>query len=200
MPTAFLITGTDTGVGKTWATCRLGSALRGLGYPVRLLKPVVTGTPSGTVPDDTRLLCEVAGESPDIVTGWSFVEPAAPPVAAKAEGRTLRMEEISAWIAGRILADGVTLIEGAGGLYCPLTERESFADLAIAHNLPLVVVARRGLGTINHTLLTLEAAHRRGSSVALLCVSETQPGTGVAHDTADQTRPIGVNPDLAATR
>jgi len=129
-------------------------------------------------------LCDIGGESPDTVTGWSFVEPAAPPVAARAEGRTLDLKEISEWIAGRILAEGVTLIEGAGGLYCPLTERETFADLAVAQNLPLVVVARRGLGTINHTLLTLEAAHRRGLSVALVCISETQPGTGVAHDSA----------------
>jgi len=184
MSAAFLITGTDTGVGKTWATCRLAIALRRRGYRVRLLKPVVTGTPTGEVPDDTRLLCEAGGESPEMVTGWSLVEPAAPPVAAEAEGRTLDLGEISRWIAERQLADGVTLVEGAGGLYCPLTRTSTFADLAIARNLPLVVVAARRLGTINHTLLTLEAAHRRGLSVALLLISETRPSEGLAQRTA----------------
>jgi dethiobiotin synthetase len=85
------------------------------------------------------------------------------------------------------------LVEGVGGLLCPLTDDATVADLAAALGLPLVVVARRSLGTLNHTLMTLEVARHRGLKVVGVVVSETEPLAGVAAITAvDEMRRRGV--------
>ena len=77
----------------------------------------------------------------------------------------------------------MTLVEGVGGLLCPLTATETVADLALRLRIPLLIVTRRALGTLNHTLLTLEAAKSRGLAVAGVIVSETVPVEGVAQET-----------------
>ncbi len=185
-------TGTDTDCGKTYVTAAVAQHLRESGRVVRVSKPVVTG--SAWVGDDTRRLAEAAGETDFLaVTPWTFPEPAAPPVAARAAGVHLSFEEIAGAVRARAIEDGMLLVEGVGGLLCPLTEDATVADLVRELGLPLLVVARRGLGTLNHTLLTVEAARHRELRVAGVVVSETEQPHGLAARTnVTELRRLGI--------
>jgi dethiobiotin synthetase len=103
-------------------------------------------------------------------------------VAARHAGVSLLLEGLVAAVRRRSSPGVPVLVEGVGGLLCPLTERETVADLAAGLGLPLLVVVRRALGTLNHTLLTLEVARGRGLPVAGVVVSETAPVQGPAED------------------
>jgi len=181
-------TGTDTEVGKTHVAAAVARLLRQQGRSVRVCKPVATGAErvEGRWRNaDTVHLAWAAGNAQclDDVTPWSFPEPVAPAVAARLHGQALTIPVLVEAVRSQARPDGVMLVEGVGGLLCPLTDRETVADLAAALDLPLVVVARRSLGTLNHTLLTLEAAARRGLQVAGLIVNETAPPSGLAEET-----------------
>jgi dethiobiotin synthetase len=187
MQRGLFVTGTDTGVGKTVVTCLLTRALRQQGRAVRVCKPVATGaTREGglLVSDDTRLLAQAA-DDPALgeITPWVFAEPAAPPVAARQAGVTLSLEAIADAVRRREMAGTTLLVEGVGGLLCPLTEDSLVADLASELGLPLLIVARRSLGTLNHTLLTVEAARTRRLAVAGVVINETTPVEGLAEKT-----------------
>jgi dethiobiotin synthetase len=180
-------TGTDTDVGKTFLTSCVAQVLRGQGHAVSVSKPVATGARrSGDrwVSADTVRLAAAAGEDDwQAVTPWAFPEPVAPPVAARRRGTALRLADLAAAVRARERPGAALLVEGVGGLLCPLTEGETVADLAAALGLPLVIVARRSLGTLNHTLLTAEVARGRGLRVAGVVVSETAPPEGLAEAT-----------------
>jgi len=182
--TGLFFTGTDTGVGKTVVSAAVARLLRGQGCRVRVSKPVATGAKlvnGRWLADDTIRLAEAAGtDELTAITPWVFAEPAAPPVAARLAGETLDLEQLIQ-AARRQGEDGtIVIVEGVGGLLCPLTERATVANLAEALGLPLVVVTRRSLGTLNHTLLTLEAARSRDLAVAGVVVSETSPPESAA--------------------
>src|SRR5947209_7343548 len=153
-----LITGTDTGVGKTEVTAGLARLWRRQGRSFHVSKPVATGADweqDRWLARDTRRLAEAAGETDlEAVTPFSFAEPAAPPLAARLAGWTLTLDDLEEAVRRRLPAGGAVLVEGVGGLCCPLTADATVADLAGRLRLPLVVVARRSLGTLNHTLLT----------------------------------------------
>lgn len=158
---ALLITGTDTGCGKTFVTAALARLMRQQGRRVVVCKPVATGAEwvnGRWLSEDTRRLA-MAGETvPEQVTFWAFPQPAAPPVAARLAGETLSLAAMALAVRRLFEPHTLTLIEGIGGLLCPLTEKETVADLAAVLRVPLLVVARHWLGTLNHTLLTLEVA------------------------------------------
>ena len=178
------ITGTDTGVGKTTITVGLTQLLRSKGFTVRVSKPVATGAAKiggRWISDDTKALAEAAGHTNlEEITPWAFPDPVAPPVAARRQGKKLELSAIVAAVRGMALPDSVILVEGVGGLLCPLTETATVADLVKALDLPLVIVARRALGTLNHTLLTLEVAGSRGLRLAGVVVNETEPSRDLA--------------------
>jgi dethiobiotin synthetase len=181
-------TGTDTGVGKTFITAAVARHLRRHSHVVRVSKPVATGAQRKDgrwLCDDTLRLTEAAGpgNEPEDVTPWAFPDAVAPPVAARRQGVSLDVPSLAAAARRRAAGGTILLVEGVGGLLCPLTERETVADLVRALGLPLVVVARRSLGTLNHTLLTLETARARGLRLAGVVVSETSP----SRDLADKT-------------
>ena len=168
----FFVTGTDTGVGKTRVACALVTRLRALGLDVGAMKPVETGVgPTG--PADAIALRAAAGSVDPLedVCPQRFVLPAAPDVAAAAEGRSVDLAAIRAAFERVKVRHEWLVAEGAGGLLAPLTEAVSVADLAGWLGLPLVLVARARLGTINHTRLTLEAARARGLGVAGVVIS-----------------------------
>lgn len=171
-PSGLFVTGTDTGVGKTYVACALLRALRERGVDAGAMKPVETGVgPAG--PDDARRLAEAAGggDALDDVCPQRFSLPAAPSVAAAAEGRRVELAAVrKAWARLRA-RHGWLLVEGAGGLLVPLSEGTTMAELAGELGLRLLVVARAALGTINHTLLTLEVARARGLPIAGVVVS-----------------------------
>jgi dethiobiotin synthetase len=180
-------TGTDTGVGKTFVLAAVAQTLRRRGKRFCVSKPVATGAAwqdGFWLSDDTRQLAMAAADwDYAAITPWAFAEAAAPPVAARLAGVTLSLSEIVAAVRRRADSVDLLLIEGIGGLLCPLTERETIADLAAALPLPLIVVTRRSLGTLNHTLLTVEAAQQRGLPIAGVIVNETAPVLSVAEQT-----------------
>jgi dethiobiotin synthetase len=166
----FLVTGTDTGIGKTMVGCALAAALS-CRVRVGVLKPAETGCAEerGELrPDDALRLRAAAGGAFDLrlVCPFRYAEPLAPWLAAERAGRPISLERIEECFAALSEASDVVLVEGAGGLLVPLTERESFADLAARLSLALVVVIVSRLGALNQTLLTLECARRRGLAVA----------------------------------
>jgi dethiobiotin synthetase len=180
------ITASDTGAGKTYLTAALARHFRRHGWPVAVCKPVATGAEwwqGRWLGEDTRLLAEAAGQDPDAVTAWTFPLAAAPPVAARHAGTALELARVVEAVRGRQMPGVPLLVEGIGGLLCPLTARESVADLAAALGLPVLVATSRGLGTLNHTLLTLEVARRRGLHLAGVVMTETHPVQGVAEET-----------------
>ena len=153
------VTGTDTNVGKTVTAAALLHRYRHL-VPLRYWKPVQTGIEQD---DDTaeiaRLVeCEAAA-------GIRLRHPVSPHLAAQRCGTTITLDTIRAFLPADA-DDANWIVEGAGGVLVPLNEQELMVDFMRALNLPIVVVARSTLGTINHTLLTLEALRGRSLSVA----------------------------------
>jgi len=170
----FFVTGTDTGVGKTVACCGLVRALRARGLDVAGMKPVETGVgPDG--PLDAAALRAAAGDldDPEDVCPQRFALPAAPQVAAEAEGRTVDLGAVEDAFQRLAARHAAVLVEGAGGLRVPLVAGVDMGHLAARLGLPLVVVARAALGTINHTLLTLDVAEGRGLDVAGVVISHS---------------------------
>ena len=160
------ITGTDTGVGKTYITAMLALAFCQRGLRVGVMKPVETGCPikcGQLQPQDSLFLRQIAccTAPQELVTPYSFREPVAPAVAAQQEGRKIDLGQIAACYEKLAAMYEVVLVEGAGGLLVPLTEHQTFLDLAVYLNLPLLIVARNVLGTINHTALTASVASQR---------------------------------------
>jgi dethiobiotin synthetase len=160
------VTGTDTGVGKTVLAAALVAALRADGVDVAAFKPAVTGVdePEGDRPADHELLAAAAARPVDEVVPHRFGPAVSPHLAAELAGTPLDPAALVAHVRG--LRADVVVAEGVGGLLVPLTAEHSVRDLAVELALPLVVAARPGLGTINHTLLTLEAARAAGLTVA----------------------------------
>jgi dethiobiotin synthetase len=179
-------TGTDTGVGKTYVTAAVTRILRQQGRGVRVCKPVATGVRADGFSEDTVQLAAAAGLSAEEwgqVTRWAFEAPAAPPVAARRQGVELRLDDVVRAVVAQAEAHSALLVEGVGGLHCPLTDTETIADLAARLAMPLVIVTRRSLGTLNHTLLTLEVAGNRKLRVAGLVVNETSLPQSLAEET-----------------
>ncbi|WP_313999804.1 dethiobiotin synthase [uncultured Paenibacillus sp.] len=157
------VTGTDTGVGKTTVTAALTAALRAEGINAGVWKPVQSGvSPESGLSDAARLLLGAGlADRPETVAPFSFRAPLSPFLAASQEGVTLTMEALAA--AGEPLNSryDALLVEGAGGVAVPLTEEALVSDFIAFLGIPALIVARSGLGTINHTLLTIEMLRKR---------------------------------------
>jgi dethiobiotin synthetase len=165
------VTGTDTGVGKTYASVALIQGWRGRGLRVGVMKPTETGLERDGEwgpPDDAVKLLEASGASLtlDEVCPYRYGAPMAPAEAARLEGAPEPSFERIMAIYESIAADhDIMLLEGAGGLLVPFAGTDTAADLVKALDVPVVIVARIGLGTINHTCLTVEAARNRGLEI-----------------------------------
>ncbi len=173
----FFITGTDTGVGKTFVTGTLMVALRTRGVNVVPMKPVAAGvdpiaagaqSTAAQMNDDVAELLNVYGRNidPGLVNPYCFSEAIAPHLAAQHENRAIDLNTISD--AFRSLADthDMVLVEGAGGFLVPLSETESMADIPVHLKLAVILVVGMRLGCLNHALLTVEAIHKRGLKLA----------------------------------
>jgi dethiobiotin synthetase len=185
LPGLFVV-GTDTGVGKTYVASAIARSWSRLGHRVGVLKPVASGAEFADgvwSSEDTRQLIEAIGGSVPLerVTPIVFEEPLAPPVAARRAGTPLLMNEVRRQVAESLAwwseRTDVMVIEGVGGLLCPLADGTTVADLAIDLDYPLLIVAHRGLGTLNHTLLTVEAAVSRGLRIAGVVLNGARPTT-----------------------
>lgn len=171
------VTATDTGVGKTVLSAALLAAMAAAGEPVRAFKPVVTGLEDeqevaarGDWPADHELLAAMAGMAPEEVSPLRYGPAVSPHLAAQLAGERLDPERlVAAATGGNGPVAGepreTVIVEGVGGLLVPLREDYSVCDLAVALGLPVLIAARPGLGTINHTLLTLQVARSTGLDV-----------------------------------
>jgi dethiobiotin synthetase len=159
------VTGTDTGVGKTVLAAALAAALRADGVDVAAFKPAVTGIdePEDGRPADHDLLAAAAGRPAAEVTPHRFGPAVSPHLAAELAGTALEPAALVA--AARALRADVVVAEGVGGLLVPLTLGYTIRDLAVDLGWPVVIAARPGLGTINHSLLTVESARAAGLDV-----------------------------------
>jgi dethiobiotin synthetase len=209
----WFVTGTDTAVGKTVACAAIASAEQAAGRRVAYFKPVQTGVGAGE-PGDAAFL---AGAGVAATEGLRLPEPLAPAVAAERAGTVVDVDALVARALDLAGSVDVLIVEGAGGLLVPLAGELTMADLAGRLAAEVVIVTRPGLGTLNHTALTLEAAHARRLPVAGLVVCGWPADPGVTERTnlerlaamapvlglvphvpgLDTARPPGRVPDLA---
>ena len=177
------VTGTDTGVGKTLIAAALAAWYRQQGCDVGVMKPIATGgrwirhrASRRLVSDDAIMLANAAGvDDPwSLITPVCFREPLAPWTAAMRAHRSIDLHHLVRRFCALADRHPFTIVEGIGGLLVPLTSRLTVADLAKRLGLPLVIVARRPLGTINHTLLTLAAARAHGLRVVGVVFNDAQ--------------------------
>ena len=168
MRRGLFITGTDTGVGKTTVSCAVVRSLIRAGEKIFVAKPLATGCEldeAGQFPHPDELLLNAAlGETARTWVGFRSRWPAAPSMAL----------------------ESMLVVEGAGGLLCPAGHDWTMIDLAARLELPLLVVARCALGTLNHTLLTLEVANQRGLRVAGVVLNQDRPINGRAEAEAGE--------------
>ncbi len=164
------ITGTDTGVGKTYVAAGIACRLASTGMDIGVMKPAETGcrTRDGKlIPSDALSLMQAAGSRDplSLVNPYRFREALAPAVAAGIGRRRISVKRILAAFNELSTRHEFMIVEGAGGIMVPLWKDYLYLDLAQALRLPVVIVARPGLGTINHTLLTVAALRERGIAV-----------------------------------
>lgn len=188
MSYGLFITGTDTGVGKTIVTAALARALRLRGVHVGVMKPVTAGCQERNgelLSEDAELLAWAAGvECDDDVAPYRLKEPLAPVEAAKRDGVKIDFSRIADSYQRLAARHQVVLVEGAGGLMVPLNGGLLVADLVTHLKLPLLVVARPDLGTINHTVLTCFAAGQIGLEVKGVIVNRFPAAPGLAEQGA----------------
>ncbi len=181
MGKAILITGTDTGVGKTYVGCLLGRRLREAGVAVRPLKPVESGClpgPDGRPhPADADLLREAV--APDVplsaICLYAFADPLSPHLAAAAGGEWVDPDRVRRFVTRAAHASEVVLVEGAGGIAVEIGAGYAFADLARDLSLPVVVVAGNRLGVLNHLKLTVRCLESEGLRLAGVVLSDPSP-------------------------
>jgi len=181
------VTGSDTGVGKTFVTCAFAHALRARGWRVAVCKPVETGVE--TSPHDALALRAAAGDTAPLedICPYRLRAPLAPSVAAAAEGVVIEPERLAALLVRRARGADVLLVEGAGGLLVPLSGTTTFLDLAVRLQLPLVIVGANRLGTINHCALTARVAAAAGLIVPGFVLSQPSPITDPSSATNAET-------------
>ena len=176
-----LVTGTDTNVGKTWVTSLLVREFRRCGINTGAYKPVCSGAEKNSEGDavwaDIEALRAACGNEPeiDLVCPQRFHAAVAPNIAARMENRC---------VDNQLLIDGVArwnsyvdqlIIEGAGGIFCPLSDQLTVMDIAVELKTPTIVVAANRLGVINHTRLTVEALQAKGVDVVAIVLNEIGP-------------------------
>lgn len=169
------VTGTDTGAGKTILAAALCAAMVAAGESVAAFKPVVTGVGEAERdaewPFDHELLAAVTGAAPGDVTTRAYDPAVSPHLAAELFGTTIELDALVAAAAAAARRADVLVVEGVGGLLVPFSDEHDVRDLAVALGLPLVIAARPGLGTINHSLLTVEAARAAGLDVRAVALT-----------------------------
>jgi len=182
------VTGTDTGVGKTFVTTGLARLLSDRGFHVGVMKPVETGCHrcgDDLVPADAVQLATAVGGHQKLssVCLYRFEAPLAPDTAARQEGRSIDPAVILNSFRKIAASHDIVLVEGAGGLLVPIWERYTMADLASDIGFPLLVVAASRLGAVSHTLLTLEYARFRGLPVVAYVLNQLSSGIDAAMST-----------------
>ncbi len=178
---AVFITGTGTGVGKTFVCAGLIRYFRGRGQPVAALKPIVSGfDPAAPCGSDPAVLLkalgrEVASDELNRISPWRFRAPLSPDMAARVENKAIDLQAVADFCRVAIARnDGVLLIEGIGGIMVPLDARHTVLDLMNLLNFPLILVAGSYLGTLSHILSAQDVILRHTLDMRAIIVSETE--------------------------
>jgi dethiobiotin synthetase len=207
--TTLFVTGTGTGIGKTFVTKHLIAELRALRRRVRALKPIASGFDDAhPEASDTAALLSALGEpltraAIDAASPWRFAAPLSPDMAAALEHRAIPFDDVVDFCRAPSAAD-VTLIEGIGGVMVPLDREHTVLDLIAALEAPVVLVAGSYLGTLSHTLTAAAVLRERACTLAAVVVSESSeqpvPSAETATVLARFLRPaaVGVVPRDAA--
>jgi dethiobiotin synthetase len=179
------ITGTDTGVGKTLTTAAIARFLHGREMRVGVMKPVTSGCAAverKAVSEDAELLkwASSSDAADTDIAPYLLKAPLAPSVAASMEGVTIKFDTIRQAYRRLEAQNDFVLVEGAGGLLVPLTEKLLITDLILSLQLPLIIVTRPNLGTINHTLLTCFCAKKLGIKVSGIIINQYPEKPGPA--------------------
>lgn len=188
----WFVTSTDTGVGKTVVSGALAWLVRQAGRQPGVFKPIATGCRHdprlGLVSEDSEFLahCAEARETLEIINPVRYSGELAPIVAARREHRPIDWNAVNENFDRIRRANDWMIVEGIGGLLVPIDETHSVADLARMFGFPLVIVTRPDLGTINHTLLTIEAARSRGLEIATVVINGYHPSSNTL---AEETNP-----------
>lgn len=183
------ITGTDTGVGKTYISYLLTKALLKSGKKVAYFKPVETGCISEC--EDAKKLSSITGQSIDEVVLYKFKNPVAPLVAEREEGLNISIDKIMDHFEYLKNKYNFVVVEGAGGIYVPITEVKgkiyTYLDLVKDLKIPVIIVARANLGTINHTVLTINALKNIKADIKAVILNKASKNPSLAEKT---------NPDI----
>ena len=174
LPSPLWVLGTDTNVGKTWVSARIAEAWVKAG-PVTYRKPFQCGAADANDPASDLSVVQKTGAK--VESFASFLAPLSPLAAAESEGRSIDLDAALAWC--RRPSEGRLLLEGVGGLMVPLSEGRHFLAWASDLQIPCVLVARGGLGTLNHTLLSCEALMLRGWRIEAVILN---PGVDQSFD------------------
>ena len=191
MRRGIFVTGTDTGVGTTIASCALLHALRLCGIDAMPMKPVAAGVGIDGLNEDTLALLAAAGKSPalaDDVTPVLLREAIAPHIAAAREGRVIDLAPVAAAFERLRATSGFVVVEGVGGFQVPLGDRVDTVDLAQLLRLPVVLVVGLRLGCLNHALLTADAISSAGLALAGWIANEIAPGMPARDENIDALR------------
>ena len=175
---AYFVTGTDTGVGKTFVSCALLRRFAQAGYSTIGMKPVAAGLDGNGLNDDVEALCAASSikAAIDLVNPYAFRQPVAPHLAAAEEGRDIRFAPIHHALGELCKQADIVIVEGVGGFRVPLGPEGDSADLAQTLGLPIILVVGMRLGCINHTLLTVEAIQARGLKLSGWIANCIDPG------------------------
>lgn len=189
----FFVTGTDTAVGKTWVAASLLSALSERGYITAAMKPIASGctqTPSGLRNDDALLLMRHASLTLpyEQVNPYAFVEPVAPHIAARMTGCEIEIAPLKTTFDTIASQADYLIVEGVGGWKVPLNARETTADLAVALNLPVILVVGMRLGCLNHALLSCDSIVGHGLSLAGWVANTIDPAFRVFNENIQALR------------
>lgn len=183
---ALLVTGTDTGVGKTAVACALATEARESGVAVTAFKPFETGVSRGRrAGNDAAALARASGQTPTEVAGICLADPLAPAIAAERAGIRVSVRGQQRHFERLRKESDLVIVEGAGGVMVPIEWDQTFVDLAESWGLDALVVARAGLGTINHVMLTIDALRQRGVTVRAVVLNRRR----ARPDLAEQTNP-----------
>lgn len=189
----FFITGSGTGVGKTFVAAALGNQLTGMGYSVDVRKPVISGFKETDTQSDSAVLLESTGKIPtreevEAISPWRYRAPLSPHLAARAGGNAPTLVQVADFCKiEKYPATDFLLVEGAGGVMSPLNETHTFLDLVAELGYPAIVVCGSYLGGISHALTAFLALESRAVPVAAAVVCEAENSAGLA-DTADSIR------------
>jgi dethiobiotin synthetase len=188
MKKVFFITGTDTGVGKTYFSYLLAKYFKEKGFNVGYYKPAETGCQPDC--EDAKKLSEITGQNIDEIVLYKFKNPVAPLVAEREEKIKIDIQKIKKHLTYLKEKYDVLIVEGAGGIMVPITEKDNsiytYLDFVKETNLPVIIVGRANLGTINHTVLTVNALKSVNAKIEAIILNQASKNPDLAEKTNPQ--------------